>query len=160
MVDLFMAQAMVGKYLGAGDPRDARASSIRMIELGVVAGVVLMFVVAIAAPWFPAVFSSDHAVQDLGSQVLVIVAILQPLAAVVFVLDGVLIGAGDQRYLALAMVVATFGVFAPVAIVISAAGGGLLALWGAIAAWMVARAVGMVGRFATDKWEVLGVRHA
>ena len=154
------AQAMVGKYLGAGDPRDARASSIRMIELGVVAGVVLMFVVAIAAPWFPAVFSSDHAVQDLGAQVLVIVAILQPLAAVVFVLDGVLIGAGDQRYLALAMVVATFGVFAPVAIVVSAAGGGLLALWGAIAAWMVARAVGMVGRFATDKWEVLGVRHA
>ena len=43
---------------------------------------------------------------------------------------------------------------------VSAAGGGLLALWGAIAAWMVARAVGMVGRFATDKWEVVGVRHA
>ena len=116
------AQAMVGKYLGAGDPRDARASSVRMIELGVVAGVVLMFVVAVIAPWFPTIFSSDHAVQDLGAQVLLVVAVLQPLAAVVFVLDGVLIGAGDQRYLALAMVVATFGVFAPVAIVISAAG--------------------------------------
>jgi putative MATE family efflux protein len=154
------AQAMVGKFLGAGDPRDARAASLRMIELGVVAGVVLLFVVALAAPWFPSVFSSDDAVEELGAQVLLVVAVLQPLAAVVFVLDGVLIGAGDQRYLALAMVVATFGVFAPLAIVISAAGGGLLALWGAIAAWMVARAVGMVGRFATDKWEVLGVRHA
>jgi putative MATE family efflux protein len=154
------AQAMVGKYLGGGDPRDARAASTRMIELGVVAGVVLMLVVAALAPWFPALFSDDHAVQDLGTQVLLVVAVLQPLAAVVFVLDGVLIGAGDQRYLALAMVVATFGVFAPIAIVISAAGGGLLALWGAIAAWMVARAVGMVGRFVTDKWEVLGVRHA
>ncbi len=153
------AQAMVGKYLGAGDPDDARASSVRMIELGVVAGVVLMLVVAALAPWFPAVFSDDPAVQDLGAQVLLIVAVLQPLAAVVFVLDGVLIGAGDQRYLALAMIVATFGVFAPIAIVISAAGGGLLALWGAIAAWMVARAVGMVGRFVTDKWEVLGLRH-
>jgi putative MATE family efflux protein len=156
------AQAMVGKYLGAGDPDDARASSTRMIELGVVAGVVLMLVVAVASPWFPHVFSGDHAVQDLGTQVLLVVAVLQPLAAVVFVLDGVLIGAGDQRYLALAMVVATFGVFAPLAIAISAAGGGLLALWGAIAAWMVARAVGMVGRFVTDKWQVLGVsgRHA
>jgi putative MATE family efflux protein len=156
------AQAMVGKYLGAGDPDDARASSVRMIELGVVAGMILMLVVAAAAPWFPAVFSNDHAVQDLGTQVLLVVAVLQPLAAVVFVLDGVLIGAGDQRYLALAMVVATFGVFAPLAIVISAAGGGLLALWCAIAAWMVARAGGMVGRFVTDKWEVLGVsgRHA
>jgi putative MATE family efflux protein len=156
------AQAMVGKYLGAGDPHDARASSVRMIELGVVAGVVLMLAVAALAPWFPALFSDDHAVQDLGTQVLLIVAVLQPLAAVVFVLDGVLIGAGDQRYLALAMVVATFGVFAPIAIVISAAGGGLLALWGAIAVWMVARAVGMIGRFVTDKWEVLGAsgRHA
>jgi putative MATE family efflux protein len=156
------AQAMVGKYLGAGNPHDARASSVRMIELGVVAGVVLMLAVAALAPWFPALFSDDHAVQDLGTQVLLIVAVLQPLAAVVFVLDGVLIGAGDQRYLALAMVVATFGVFAPIAIVISAAGGGLLALWGAIAVWMVARAVGMIGRFVTDKWEVLGAsgRHA
>jgi putative MATE family efflux protein len=151
------AQAMVGRFLGAGDPRDARASSVRMIELGLVAGVVLMVVVAAVSPWFPSVFSGDHAVQDLGAQVLLIVAVLQPLAAVVFVLDGVLIGAGDQRYLALAMVVATFCVFAPLAIVISAAGGGLLAFWGAIAAWMVARAVGMVGRFVTGKWEVLGV---
>jgi Na+-driven multidrug efflux pump len=130
-----------------------------MIELGVAAGVVLMLVVAVLSPWFPHVFSSDHAVQDLGTQVLLIVAVLQPLGAVVFVLDGVLIGAGDQRYLARAMLVATFGVFAPIAIVISAAGGGLLALWGAIVAWMVARAVGMVGRFVTDKWEVLGIQH-
>jgi len=151
------AQAMVGKYLGAGDPQDARAASIRMIELGIVIGVVLMLAVAAVSPWFPAVFSNDHAVQDLGTEVLVVVAVLQPLAAVVFVLDGVLIGAGDQRYLALAMVVATFGVFAPLAFAISAAGGGLLALWGAIAAWMIARAVGMVGRFVTDRWEVLGV---
>jgi len=45
--------------------------------------------------------------------VLLIVAAMQPLNAVVFVLDGILIGAGDVTYLAVAMLVATLGVFAP-----------------------------------------------
>jgi putative MATE family efflux protein len=154
------AQAMVGRFLGADDVDDARAASMRMIELGVAAGLVVALVVAVAAPFFPAVFTDDDAVRDLAAQVLLLVAVLQPLAAVVFVLDGVLIGAGDQRYLALAMVVASFFVFAPIAAVISAAGGGLLALWGAIAAWMFARAVGVVARFVGPRWQVTGaIRH-
>src|SRR4051794_11230023 len=86
------AQAMVGKYLGAGDPHDARASSMRMIKIGVVAGVVLMLVVAALAPWFPNLFSSDRAVQDLGAQVLLVVAGLPPPAA-----RGVAVGGGRPR---------------------------------------------------------------
>ena len=39
-----------------------------------------------------------------ASVVIVAVALMQPLAAIVFVLDGILIGAGDARYLAWAMV--------------------------------------------------------
>jgi putative MATE family efflux protein len=150
------AQAMVGRYLGAGEPDRARAASVRMIELGIVAGLVVGLVVAATAPWFPDLFTDDRAVVDLAAQVLLVVAVMQPLAAVVFVLDGVLIGAGDQRYLALAMLVASFGVFAPIALLVAASGGGLLALWGAIAAWMVARAVGMVGRFIGPRWERVG----
>ena len=150
------AQAMVGRYLGAGEPDRARAASVRMIELGIVAGLVVGLVVAATAPWFPDLFTDDRAVIDLAAQVLLVVAVMQPLAAVVFVLDGVLIGAGDQRYLALAMVVASFGVFAPLALLVAASGGGLLALWGAIAAWIVARAVGMVGRFIGPRWERVG----
>jgi putative MATE family efflux protein len=150
------AQAMVGRFLGAGEPDRARAASVRMIELGIAAGVVVGIVVAAIAPWFPALFTDDRSVVDLAAQVLLVVAVLQPLAAVVFVLDGVLIGAGDQRYLALAMLVASFGVFAPIAVAVAAGGGGLLALWVAIAAWLVARAVGMVGRFVGPRWERVG----
>ncbi|MFA5882910.1 MAG: MATE family efflux transporter [Acidimicrobiia bacterium] len=150
------AQALVGRYLGAREPEAARAASVRMIELGIVAGIAVGLVVAVTAPWFPDLFTDDPAVVDLAAQVLLIVAVLQPLAAVVFVLDGVLIGAGDQRYLALAMVAASFGVFAPIAAVVALSGGGLLALWGAIAAWLVARAVGMVGRFVGPRWQRVG----
>jgi len=150
------AQAIVGRYLGAREPEAARAASDRMIELGVAAGVAIGLVVAATAPWFPDLFTNDPSVVHLAAQILLIVAVLQPLAAVAFVLDGVLIGAGDQRYLALAMVVASFGVFAPIAAVVALSGGGLLALWGAIVAWVVARAVGMIGRFVGPRWQRVG----
>ncbi len=71
-------------------------------------------------------------------------------------LDGVLIGAGDQRYLAAAMIVATVGVYAPVAAGVVALDGGILALWGVLAVWFVARAVGLVARYVGSGWQVTG----
>ena len=73
-----------------------------------------------------------------------------------FVLDGVLIGAGDAGYLALAMLVATLGVYLPAALLVAGLDAGLLWLWGALALWMLARFVGMVARFRTTRWEVAG----
>ena len=94
--------------------------------------------------------------QDLAEQLLLIVALLQPLNAIVFVLDGVLIGAGDQRFLAAAMIVATFCVYAPAALIVTLAGGGVVALWGALSLWFVARAVGLGARFLGPRWQVTG----
>ena len=79
-------------------------------------------------------FTNDAGVRHLVLEVLWIVAALQPLAAVVFVLDGVLIGAGDAGYLALAMLVATVGVYLPAALLVAELDGGLLWLWGALVA--------------------------
>jgi hypothetical protein len=71
------------------------------------------------------------------------------------VLDGVLIGAGDLRYLAGAMV-ASFAVFLPAAVLAGAAGGTLLWLWAAITLLMVARLAGMTWRFVSGEWAVTG----
>jgi Na+-driven multidrug efflux pump len=95
-------------------------------------------------------------VQALALQVLVIVALMQPLNAVVFVLDGILIGAGDVTYLAWAMAVATLGVFAPAAAAVLVLDGGLLWLWGALVLWMGARFVGMAARYVGSGWQVTG----
>ncbi len=149
-------QAMVGRFLGATDATDARAAARRMIEWGIVIGVAFGVILAIARPWLAPLFSDDPGVRDLAGQLLLVVAVLQPLNAVVFVLDGVLIGAGDQRFLALAMVAATFAVFAPAALLVTLAGGGVVALWGALALWVVARAVGVVGRYLGPSWQVTG----
>ncbi|MCA1842369.1 MAG: MATE family efflux transporter [Actinobacteria bacterium] len=149
------AQAMVGRLLGADDADGARSASRRMVEWGVLAGAALGLAVAVLRPVLAPLFSDDQAVILLTRQVLWVVAAIQPLNAVVFVLDGVLIGAGDLRYLAGAMLV-SFAVYLPAAVLAGAVGGTLLWLWGAITLLMVARLAGMVWRFAGDAWAVTG----
>ncbi len=153
-------QAMVGRFLGASSTRDARAVGRRLLELGVVVGVVFGLAVVALRPWLAGVFTNDAGVRHLVLEVLWIVAVLQPIAAIVFVLDGVLIGAGDAGYLALAMLVATIGVYLPAALLVAVLDGGLLWLWAAIALWMLARFVGMAGRFRTTRWQVEGATRA
>jgi MATE family, multidrug efflux pump len=148
-------QALVGKLLGADDEPGARGASQRMLELGVTAGVVLgVLTVALRTALVP-LFTDSRAVADLAEQVLWFVAALQPVAAAVFVLDGILIGAGDSRYLAAAMAAATV-LYLPAVGLVAATDGGLLLLWAAFSLWVIARLVGMGGRFLTDRWLVTG----
>ena len=148
-------QAMVGRLLGAGEADAARAAGRRMIELGVAAGVVLGVVIALLHSALPHVFSDDQEVVSLAAFVLWFVAAFQPLNAVVFVLDGVLIGAGDQHFLAWAMAAAA-AVYLPLAALVLLLDLGIGALWAAIGVLMVARAAGLVWRFNSTAWQVTG----
>jgi len=96
------AQAMIGYDLGAGTPAAVRATVRRLVGWGVASGFVLGAVLAAAAPWLGFVFSADAGVIAAVPAGAWVVAATMPLAALVFVLDGVLIGAADGRYLALA----------------------------------------------------------
>jgi putative MATE family efflux protein len=150
-------QAMIGRLLGAGAADEARSVSIRMQQWGVAAGVLFAVVVIALRQVLVPIFTDDPAVRALASSVLVVVALLQPLNAIVFVLDGVLIGAGDLRYLAKAMAVSGLGVFLPTALVVSRwSGATLLWLWGALALLMAARLAGNLWRFAGTAWQVVG----
>lgn len=149
------AQAIVGRYLGAGDVAGARDATRRMVEWGVAAGVVTGLLVALARPVYVPWFTPDPSVQTLLASALLVVAASQPVAGVVFVLDGVLIGAGDVRYLAVAGVATTL-VFLPAAWVVLARDAGLPALWWALVLWVLARLVALAGRASTDRWLVTG----
>lgn len=96
------AQAMIGFDLGAGTADSVRATVRRLIAWAIGSGIVLGGLLAVAAPWLGLVFSSDAGVVDAVPAGAWVVAVTMPLGAVVFVLDGVLIGAADGRYLALA----------------------------------------------------------
>lgn len=147
------AQALIGRLLGSGDAEGARAAARRMLQWGVAAGLVFAVAVGGLRSLLPRLFTEDAEVVALSAFVLVFVAVLQPLNAVVFVLDGVLIGAGDMRFLAWAMATAA-AVFVPAAGAVLALGWGIGWLWASLGLLMVARAAALTWRFRGDAWLV------
>ncbi|MER7374077.1 MATE family efflux transporter [Streptomyces lanatus] len=148
-------QAIIGRYLGAGDAEGARAACRRMVEWGIAAGVVLGLLVVVSRPLFLPLFTSDSFVKDAALPALLVVALSQPICGVVFVLDGVLMGAGDGPYLAWAMVL-TLAVFTPVALLVPALGGGLTAVWAAMTLMMTVRMLTLWLRSRSGRWIVTG----
>ena len=150
------AQALTGRYLGAGDRDGTRTITARMLRWGVVSGIVTGILLAASSPFLGPLFTGDDQVHDLLVPVLLVAALAQPLAGVVFVLDGVLIGAGDGRYLAWAGLVVLVG-FAPAAWLAVSVGGTLVWLWLAFGvAFMGGRGVVLLARAAGDDWMRLG----
>jgi putative MATE family efflux protein len=148
-------QALVGRLLGAGDGDAARAAGRRMLEIGLMLGIVVGACIAAMSGLLPAVFTDDPRVDHLVSFLLIWVSVLQPVGAVVYVLDGLLIGAGDMRFLARAAIGAT-AVFLPAAIAVVVLDLGIGWLWAALALLMAARAVPLSARFASGRWIILG----
>nr|WBO79089.1 MATE family efflux transporter [Streptomyces sp. SBE_14.2] len=148
-------QAIIGRYLGADDTEGARQACRRMVEWGIAVGVALGLLVVISRPLLLPLFTSDTGVQETALPALVIVALSQPIAGVVFTLDGVLMGAGDGPYLAWAMLL-TLAVFTPVALLVPALGGGLTALWAAMTLMMTVRLLTLWLRARSGRWLVTG----
>ncbi|SNS97014.1 putative efflux protein, MATE family [Streptosporangium subroseum] len=148
-------QAITGRALGAGDVAGTREATWRMVVWGIGSGVVLGLLVVVARPFVPAVFDANPFVTGELLDLLWVVAVLQPIAGVVFVLDGVLIGAGDQRYLAWAGVWTTLA-YLPASLLVIVSGGGLVMLWMALGVWMVARMITLGLRAYGTRWLVIG----
>ncbi|MFI6814036.1 MATE family efflux transporter [Nonomuraea sp. NPDC050328] len=147
-------QAITGRSLGAGDVAETRAATRRMVVWGVWSGAVLGLLVLAVRPLLPGLFAADAQVTAELLAVLWPVVLFQPLCGVVFVLDGVLIGAGDQRYLAWAGVWNTIA-YLPAAAV-AAWSGSLVVLWCALGVWMLARLVALGTRARGRAWLVTG----
>jgi len=154
------AQALTGKALGEGDGAAARRFTGIMLRWGIwvggASGVIVLLVHAVAG----SAFSPDPAVRDAVGAALSVGAVAQPLCGWVFVLDGVLIGAGDGVYLAWAGVVNLLAYLPAAAAVAAWAPGGsagLVWLWVAFSVvFMGARAVTLGWRYRGDRWLITG----
>ncbi|HET6302849.1 MATE family efflux transporter [Microbacterium sp.] len=96
------AQALIGKGLGAQDEPFVRRVLGRTVAWGAWFGVLVGALIGGFSALIGLVFTGDPEVAALVQPALVVLAVAQPVCGVVFVLDGVLIGAGDARYLAIA----------------------------------------------------------
>ncbi len=162
-------QAITGRTLGAGDTERTRAATTLMVRWGVLGGFALTLLLLLARPWLPGLFTEDAAVRSALAGALLVVALTQPLSGFVFVVDGVLIGAGDGRWLAGAMTL-TLAAYLPLVLGVRAMGDWLLTdpdpvlgqthaviwLWLAFTGFMAVRGALFWLRVRTDRWMVVG----
>ena len=155
------AQALVGDALGARDANRAKAVLRRTVFWGVGCGAVIGGLLAAASPILGNVFSSDPGVLSILPPALLVLGLSLPLGGYVFVLDGVLMGAGDARYLAWTSLV-NLAIYLPVlwAVTVLVPTGtiALVALTAAFTVvFMAARAVTLGLRTRGERWVRLGV---
>lgn len=145
------AQALIGRGLGAGDEPFVRRVLGRTLAWGVWFGVAVGAAIAALSGVIGLAFTGDPAIAALVQPALLVLAVAQPLCGAVFVLDGVLMGAGDARYLAIAGALNLIP-YAPALIVVAMlqpeGAGGL--------AWLAVCFFGvyMLARLATLGWRV------
>jgi putative MATE family efflux protein len=148
-------QVIVGRMLGAGDADGAYAASARMIVLTVYLGFGFAVLMLLGEPLLPRIFTSDPEVLDQAHSVWPLFAVMQPLNGAVFALDGILIGAGDARYLAWSMVTSTA---AAVSVALAALhyDWGLVGVWAALVVLICVRLTTLMVRFSRRRWLVTG----
>lgn len=150
------AQSLIGAALGAHDERAAVDVARRVTGYGLIFGVLLGVVFAALYWVLPGVFTSDGSVLAEIPKAWWFFVALQPIAGVVFALDGVLLGAGDAVFMRnVTMIAAGLG-FLPVVWSAFAFDWGLVGIWAAMTAFMLIRLVLMVARWRSGQWAVLG----
>ena len=146
------AQQLVGAALGAGRPAQARAVAWRVTAFSFAAAVVLAAVFAAAAPVLPALFTTDPAVRTaIGVPWWFMVAQL-PVAGVVFALDGVLIGAGDAKFMRTATLISALAGFLPLIWLSLVFGWGLAGIWAGLSTFLLLRLAFVGWRALSDRW--------
>lgn len=150
------AQTLVGGALGSGSYAEARRLTERLVRWGVGYGVATGLVLGVVATLLGPLFTDDPRVRALLTPTLLVAALAQPVAGAVFALDGILIGAGDGRFLARAQAI-VLAVFAPLAWLAVTGPGTLTWLWAAFAVgFMGTRGVVLLARARGDAWMRLG----
>ena len=152
-------QVIVGRSLGAGDAEAAYRAARRMIELAVFAGTLFAVVLLALTDVLPEVFTSDDAVIDQLQKIWPLFALMQPANGAVFALDGILIGAGDTRFLMWGMLAASL-TFIPIALASLAFDWGIVGVWCGLLALIGVRLTTCLWRFRGRRWAIVGATRA
>ncbi len=140
------AQALVATEVGRGVPGGARRAADRILAWGFALGVAQALLFLLARPLLTTLFTTDREVIAALGSVYVFIVVLQPLNAVVFVLDGVFMGAEEFRFLARAMLLSA-AVAAGLLLLVVPMGWGLMGVWWGMTALMLVRGATLVLRY-------------
>jgi putative MATE family efflux protein len=150
------AQALIGRLLGAGAVDAAATLARRLLVAGLVFGVVVGALFAAGSHAVPALFSSDGDVRHQAGVLWPWLVGMMPVAGALFALDGVFFGAGDLAFLRRMTLIAVFGAFLPVLVLVQVLHLGLGGVWAGIAAFIGVRMLLAGIRWRSRKWLVAG----
>jgi putative MATE family efflux protein len=150
------AQALIGAALGASRPAEARWLARRIGLIGLFSGLGFAALIAAALPILQPWFGADDEVYAQAQIAWWWFVGMQPIAGVVFALDGVLIGAGDVKYMRNMTIVAGLCGFLPAVWLALLLHLGLGGVWAGLTLFIVVRFVALVARLRGDRWAVLG----
>ena len=148
-------QVMVGRMLGGGDADGARAAANRMIGWSVAIGALFAAVLLALGDTVPGLFTNDPEVIARADDIWWLFALMMPFNGAVFALDGILIGAGDTRFLMWGMLAAA-AVYVPIALLTLRLDWGIVGVWWGLVALIAIRLVTCGGRFASSRWALTG----
>jgi Na+-driven multidrug efflux pump len=148
-------QVMVGRMLGGGDAHGAREAATRMIAWSVAVGAFFAIVLLALGDVVPRVFTGDDQVVARAHEIWPLFAAMMPANGAVFALDGILIGAGDTRYLMWGMLAAA-AVYVPITLLALHEGWGIVGVWWGLLALIAVRLVVCGARFAGSRWALTG----
>jgi len=146
------AQTLVGQALGGRRPADARATATRVVLWGLGTGVLVAVVLLALRDVLLPLFTHDPAVLGQAEVVWWFLAGMQPLAGVVFALDGVLMGAGDVGYLRTVTIGSAVLGFLPLSLLAGPLDWGLAGVWTGLCLFIALRLGGVLVRVAGDRW--------
>jgi putative MATE family efflux protein len=146
------AQTLVGHALGADRPEEARATARRVALWGLGTGLIVAGLLLVLRPLLLPLFTGDPAVQEQAEVAWWFLAGMQPLAGVVFALDGVLMGAGDVGYLRTITIGSALFGFLPLSLLAGPLDWGLAGVWTGLTLFIAMRLVGVLVRVAGEKW--------
>ncbi|MCB0078262.1 MAG: MATE family efflux transporter [Anaerolineales bacterium] len=145
------SQSMVGRAIGEGDGTELRATVNEALRWGATVGAVLAALLLVGQSWIVSVFTSDSVVKALIASVWWLPSLMMPLHALVFVVDGILMGGEDYAFIRRWMVTGAI-IGASIAQIAVSMGGGLLWLWIGYEVVMLFRGVPIVRRAMGDAW--------
>ena len=146
------AQTLVGSALGADRPDDARRTASRVVRWGLGTGIAVAALLLALRPLLPPLFTDDPAVLAQAGVVWWFLALMQPLAGVVFALDGVLMGAGDAAFLRTVTLASALLGFVPLSLLSGWLDWGLPGVWTGLTLFIALRLVAVLWRVAGDRW--------
>jgi putative MATE family efflux protein len=149
------AQVLVGRALGADDAAVARAAAVRVIGWSVVIGAGFGVLLFAFGDVIPRLFTDDALVRERAHEIWWIFALTMPANGAVFALDGILIGAGDTRFIMWGMLAAA-AVYVPVALLSLHFGWGIRGVWCGLAGLIAMRLATCGARFAGGRWAMPG----